>query len=770
MLKRRNNKAIAIVMAFVFCLTFLAPALMAPQTAAAASTYSALSTPVLTANSLAPQNLGIIQVDIPSSAAVAAGDVLTVSLPSEVTMTAAGAAVLTAGAAPAGVNGTGVEVFIPAAIGGAANGLTATAVGATAVVTATKTSLDITFGAAGTTDPGRLLIYITGATVGAVDGDVTARMLAPANSAFASGAVVVARATGTSGSTVASVLSVKTIGTAGGACDIISVTETAPNTLKAGEVIKVKLPAGYTWGAGAGTQSWGWAGVAPTVLVDPADARILNVTVNGAGFPSVVGGLSGRVNFAAGIVVDDAVAKTGDITARIYSKNGAVTESDLLIAKYGTYGVKVSEGTKTDLVAGKFDQKIGEFYIAEDLAGSLINGRSIKMTLPKGVKWSGSYSPLGATVLPATPAAESGTATLGAYAIADTNTTLKTIVTAGTKSKFKFKDLKVDISPDFVGPIKITISGDASAAGEIVVANVKPAVEITSENVKDVKIGEQNQELGTIILKETVKENIALNSAVIDTWDSAATIAAAAGTITLTLPAGADWSAGFPTVEVTEGDLQLKTNSMTKAGAVLTIPVKSSSTKPSTIKISGLKATLYRTVPEGKFEVSVAGTAINETGGTGYAFAQFEDNSAVVANCVTPAPAEGTNGAAAGQFRIDSNIYEVNGVAKVMDAAPYIKAGRTYVPVRYLGLALGVAESDIVWDATSQKVTITKGDKKVEMTIGSSTITVNGEAKTMEVAPEITSGRTMLPARYVAEGLGYVVGWDPATRTVLISK
>ncbi|WP_076982626.1 stalk domain-containing protein [Syntrophomonas zehnderi] len=28
----------------------------------------------------------------------------------------------------------------------------------------------------------------------------------------------------------------------------------------------------------------------------------------------------------------------------------------------------------------------------------------------------------------------------------------------------------------------------------------------------------------------------------------------------------------------------------------------------------------------------------------------------------------------------------------------------------------------------------------------------------------------MIPARYVAEGLGYQVGWDPLNRIVLVSK
>jgi hypothetical protein len=36
----------------------------------------------------------------------------------------------------------------------------------------------------------------------------------------------------------------------------------------------------------------------------------------------------------------------------------------------------------------------------------------------------------------------------------------------------------------------------------------------------------------------------------------------------------------------------------------------------------------------------------------------------------------------------------------------------------------------------------------------------------MDVAPEITFGRTMLPVRLVAEQLGYRAAWDAQTRTV----
>ena len=55
-------------------------------------------------------------------------------------------------------------------------------------------------------------------------------------------------------------------------------------------------------------------------------------------------------------------------------------------------------------------------------------------------------------------------------------------------------------------------------------------------------------------------------------------------------------------------------------------------------------------------------------------------------------------------------------------------------------------------------------------TIGSTSYTVNGEAKTADVAPEIANDRTMLPARFVAEAFGAVVGWDAGSQTVLIQQ
>ncbi|MEW6276770.1 MAG: copper amine oxidase N-terminal domain-containing protein [Bacillota bacterium] len=59
-----------------------------------------------------------------------------------------------------------------------------------------------------------------------------------------------------------------------------------------------------------------------------------------------------------------------------------------------------------------------------------------------------------------------------------------------------------------------------------------------------------------------------------------------------------------------------------------------------------------------------------------------------------------------------------------------------------------------------------KGDKVVQLTIGSNVMVINGISIAMDVAAEISNGCTMLPFRWVAQALGSRVTWDEATQTV----
>lgn len=119
-------------------------------------------------------------------------------------------------------------------------------------------------------------------------------------------------------------------------------------------------------------------------------------------------------------------------------------------------------------------------------------------------------------------------------------------------------------------------------------------------------------------------------------------------------------------------------------------------------------------------------------------------------------------------FKVASATYTINDTTQEMDVEPYIKNDRTYVPVRYLAYSLGVDEEGVTWDGNAKQVGILTENSVVSLTIGSNAMTVNDEPVIMDVAPEIKDGRTMLPARWVAEALGAEVNWDEASQQATI--
>lgn len=115
-------------------------------------------------------------------------------------------------------------------------------------------------------------------------------------------------------------------------------------------------------------------------------------------------------------------------------------------------------------------------------------------------------------------------------------------------------------------------------------------------------------------------------------------------------------------------------------------------------------------------------------------------------------------------LNIGSTVGVADGAVKTMDVAPFIRDGRTFVPVRFIAEQLG-AEVSFTQNAQglTETVTLTRPDKTVTMTIGSTTITVVKDGKTTtvtsDVAPFIESGRTVLPFRALAEAMGATVNY-----------
>ncbi|WP_434577047.1 copper amine oxidase N-terminal domain-containing protein [Thermoanaerobacterium thermosaccharolyticum] len=119
-------------------------------------------------------------------------------------------------------------------------------------------------------------------------------------------------------------------------------------------------------------------------------------------------------------------------------------------------------------------------------------------------------------------------------------------------------------------------------------------------------------------------------------------------------------------------------------------------------------------------------------------------------------------------FVVGQSSYMQDNLSKSMDAATFIQNGRTYVPLRYLGLALGVNENNIQWDSTSQTATLSMNGTTLKFTAGKTTYYTNSQANSMDVAPLVKNGRTYLPARYVAEAFGYNVNWNGDTQAVTV--
>lgn len=72
------------------------------------------------------------------------------------------------------------------------------------------------------------------------------------------------------------------------------------------------------------------------------------------------------------------------------------------------------------------------------------------------------------------------------------------------------------------------------------------------------------------------------------------------------------------------------------------------------------------------------------------------------------------------------------------------------------------------WNNDTQTVTATKGDERVIATINSKNVYINGETKTLDVPPMVIDDRTLVPVRFVAEAFGANVEWNESTQTVII--
>ena len=120
-------------------------------------------------------------------------------------------------------------------------------------------------------------------------------------------------------------------------------------------------------------------------------------------------------------------------------------------------------------------------------------------------------------------------------------------------------------------------------------------------------------------------------------------------------------------------------------------------------------------------------------------------------------------------YAADNVTVNLNGSQMNFDVAPMIENGRTLVPFRKIFESLDCAVSYTKENGV-QTVTANRGNKWITLEIGRNEITVDGETKTLDVAPKIVNGRTLVPLRAISESLDCTVDWIADTKTVDIQK
>lgn len=98
---------------------------------------------------------------------------------------------------------------------------------------------------------------------------------------------------------------------------------------------------------------------------------------------------------------------------------------------------------------------------------------------------------------------------------------------------------------------------------------------------------------------------------------------------------------------------------------------------------------------------------------------------------------------------------------------PYIEETTTLIPAKAF---LEGLDYELIWNAANSTLNASKGELSFELKRGQKQAIANGEGHLLKVAPKIVDGILYAPLRFLAENVGYRVGWDAANRAVALER
>ena len=586
----------------------------------------------------------------------------------------------------------------------------------------------------------------------------------------------------------------------------IEIRETAVNSITTDQVVKLTLPKGIKWdkiaiggNLAANVNAMENVKTSADKIAAKGDYALANdgrsvyifLDVNNENTVRQVATLTSTISIdrtasEGDIDVDITSYRAGNFENNTFTSEGNTISdaSDLVIAKYGNESVEVKTVAESDIpsVYTGFVQTNKDKYnwiqvtVKETVKDSLQSGRFIDFDLPEEVqvvkaegikatlktdaklKDAANFSKLSDKLIDFDDNKDLSNFSV---TVPENNATVAGSETwkadkANTFTLF----IPVTIQADYTGDVKVDIKGAKAGIDDttLTVAKAVPVVTVEAKTT-DVKNGVQKQAVSDIKITENVAGYM----------NAGTTLTVALDNLGLTNALVFDDAK----VEVTAGDLEI--NKTTIKEGVINIPIKEESTKPSTISITGITATLNRTLPEGGYNLKI-GESIEKGKNALIDNEKYNDEDFDVApvtvkgyiNIVTPADTNTVKVNAS--FVIGKTSYTNNGTEVSMDAAPYIAKNRTMVPIRYIANACGVTDENITWNQATRTATISGPNNVVTIKMGSNTITTSNGVITMDTVAVNSGNRIYVPARFIANALGATVTWDAATQTVGITK
>ena len=105
-----------------------------------------------------------------------------------------------------------------------------------------------------------------------------------------------------------------------------------------------------------------------------------------------------------------------------------------------------------------------------------------------------------------------------------------------------------------------------------------------------------------------------------------------------------------------------------------------------------------------------------------------------------------------------------------LDQPPVLIGGRVLLPFRWFGEAVLGATVDYYIEQGREVITLERARTSIKLILGERGAYINGRGMLLDAAPIVSGGRTLVPARFLAETFGYKVTWLEETNQVIIEQ